>query len=108
MKTSELKELRFEPINDLPEREIAGGFCGDLLSWVMGRAEENQVWFTVMANINVVAVATLADFAAVVFCHGVRPADEIIQKATEEGIPLFVTEHTEYGAAEAFALRMRG
>ena len=108
MKTSDLKALGFEPINDIPEREITGGFCGDLLSWVMGRAEEGQVWFTVMANINVVAVATLADFAAVVFCHGVRPQPEIVQKATEEGIPLFVTEHTEFGAAEAFALKMRG
>ena len=28
------------------DREIDGCYIGDLLSWVMGRAEENNVWLT--------------------------------------------------------------
>ena len=40
-----------------------GVYAGDLLSWVMGRAESGNVWITIMSNINIVAVATLADVA---------------------------------------------
>ena len=29
-------------------RTITGGYCGDLLSWVMGRAKEGNVWSTVL------------------------------------------------------------
>ena len=49
MKLSELKtklcarELYFPD----PEREADGGYCGDFLSFVMQRAPENSVWFTV-------------------------------------------------------------
>ena len=42
-----------------PDREIAGGYCGDLLSWVMGRAQQDNAWITIMSNMNVVAVASL-------------------------------------------------
>ena len=41
-----------------PEREIEGGYCGDLLSWVMGRADSGSAWVTIMSNINIVAVAS--------------------------------------------------
>ena len=48
------------------EREICGCYCGDLLSWVMSRANEGDVWLTVMGNINSVGVAVLADVACIV------------------------------------------
>lgn len=33
-----------------PSREITGGYAGDLLSWVMGRAESGDAWITIMSN----------------------------------------------------------
>ena len=42
-----------------PERVVSGAYMGDLLSWVMGRAQENNAWITIMSNINVAAVASL-------------------------------------------------
>ena len=42
-------------------REVTGGYAGDLLSFVMGRAPENSAWYTVMTNVNVIAVAVLTD-----------------------------------------------
>lgn len=45
------------------EREITGVYIGDLLSWVMGRAKADCAWITIMSNINIVAVASLADTA---------------------------------------------
>ena len=32
------------------EREIDGVYVGDLLSWVMGRAQSDNAWVTIMSN----------------------------------------------------------
>ena len=48
------------------EREIKGVYIGDLLSWVMGRAKADDAWITIMSNINIVAVASLADVACII------------------------------------------
>ena len=47
------------------DRAVTGGYCGDLLSWVMGRAKAGDAWMTVMGNVNAVAVAVLADTACI-------------------------------------------
>ena len=49
-----------------PEREAVGCYAGDLLSWVMGRASADEVWVTIMTNLYIVAVATLADVSCVI------------------------------------------
>ena len=74
-----------------PTREVRGGYCGDLLSWVMGRAESGCVWATIMTNINVVAVASLADVAACVICENCEITDEIIDTAKSKGVNLLRT-----------------
>ena len=43
------------------DRDIDGVYIGDLLSWVMGRAQMDNAWITIMSNVNVIAVASLAD-----------------------------------------------
>ena len=43
------------------DNEVDGCYVGDLLSWVMGRAQAGNVWLTVMGNLNAIAVAALAD-----------------------------------------------
>lgn len=50
-------------------RAVTGGYCGDLLSWVMGRAKEGDAWITVMGNVNAVAVAVLADTACILLAE---------------------------------------
>ena len=57
------------------DREITGGYAGDLLSWVMGRAESGDCWVTIMSNVNVAAVGQLTDCACIVFSevHLQRP-----------------------------------
>ena len=54
-----------------PDREVTGGYVGDLLSWVMGRASAGDAWITIMSNMNVAAVASLADVSCVIFSEGV-------------------------------------
>ena len=36
-------------------RQVATGYAGDLLSFVMGKAPADSAWFTVMTNINICA-----------------------------------------------------
>lgn len=81
-----------------PEREIIGAYAGDLLSWVMGRAQADCAWITIMSNVNVLAVATLADVSTVIFAEGVRPDAEIISVAKEKGVNLISTELPIYEA----------
>jgi len=90
----------FEPLNiPFPNREIKGGYCGDLLSWVMGRAGEDNAWITIMSNINVIAVATLADVSCVIFSEGTRPDDEVLSVAKEKEVNLIVSPLNTYDTA---------
>lgn len=80
---------------------ISGVYCGDLLSWVMGRAEAGQVWCTIMSNQNVAAVAALNDLAAVLLTEGVKPDEALLEKAKAQQITLLGTTLSTYAAANA-------
>lgn len=75
-------------------------YCCDLLSIVMGRAPENSVWITVMANLNTVAVAVLADVACVILSEGVSLDDETVKKAREEGVCVYSSELPSFEIAK--------
>lgn len=81
------------------ERTVSGAYIGDLLSWVMGRANADNAWITIMSNINVVAVASLSDVACVVFAEGVVPDADVIETAKSKGINLLVSEMPIYETA---------
>ena len=82
-----------------PEREVVGGYIGDLLSWVMGRAQESNLWLTIMTNVNVAAVAQLSDVSAVLICEGARPDDNVIATAQDKGVNILLTEEAAYNTA---------
>lgn len=81
------------------DREAVGAYVGDLLSWVMGRAASDSVWVTIMSNVNVIAVATLADVACVVFAEGVTPDKELVELAMSKGVNLLVSNSPAYETA---------
>ncbi|MBQ3817272.1 MAG: hypothetical protein II802_03255 [Clostridia bacterium] len=74
------------------EREVKGGYCGDLLSWVMGHATSDNVWITIMSNVNVLAVASLTDVACIILAEGVEPDDEVIKTAIDKDINILSSE----------------
>ena len=78
------------------DREITGGYVGDLLSWVMGKAESGDMWVTIMTNINVVAVASLVDIACVVIADKAEIGPEVIEKARVQGINLLRSAKSAY------------
>ena len=92
--------LGFTPIcMPEPEREITGCYIGDLLSWVMGRAQADAVWITIMSNVNTVAVASLADVSAVLLAENVTLEESIVQTARQKGVNILSTPLPAYEAA---------
>lgn len=86
-----------------PDREIEGCYCGDLLSWVMGRAKSAQAWITIMSNINIAAVATLSDVSCIILSENVSPDDGVLDTAELRGINILKTEMPTFEAAKELA-----
>ncbi len=84
--------------NDL-DRQIQGGYCGDLLSDVMGNAPNGCLWLTVQTHQNIVSVAVLHEMAAIVLTGGHAPDQETIDKAEEEGVPILMWPNTAFDLA---------
>lgn len=82
-----------------PVREIKGAYVGDLLSWVMGRSKADNVWITIMTNVNVLAVASLTDSSVVIFAENARPDETVIKTACEKGINLLLSTDTSFDTA---------
>ena len=105
MTVNELVErLSLTPIT-LPEgdREVEGVYIGDLLSWVMGRAQADNAWITIMSNLNIVAVATLADVSCIILAEGVTLEDQVAVTAETKGINVLSSDKTAYEVAAALA-----
>ena len=85
-----------------PDRRVTGGYAGDLLSWVMGRAGQDCAWFTIMSNQNVAAVALMADVACVVLTEGVQPDADLLRRAEEKEVTLLGTGEDTYAAVCRF------
>lgn len=81
------------------EREISGVYIGDLLSWVMGRAKADNAWITIMSNINIAAVASLADTACIILAEGVTLESEVAETAEAKGVNILSTEMPAYETA---------
>jgi len=71
--------------------EVTGGYTSDLLSDVMGHAENGKIWITLQTHKNVIAIASLKDLAAVIIIKGLEPDADMLAQAEEEGIPVLGT-----------------
>jgi len=74
------------------EGEVAGGYASDLLSDVMANSREGDIWVTMQAHPNVIAVASLKGLAGIVVVQGRKPEEQTVEKARQEGVPLMVSE----------------
>lgn len=104
MKVSELAGLESFGTVAMPdgEREISGVYIGDLLSWVMGRAKADDAWITIMSNINIVAVASLADVACIILAEGVQLERAVTETAKAKGVNILSCSLPAYEAAKTF------
>ncbi len=100
MTVSSLVDKGFSAVT-LPDgdRTVNGVYIGDLLSWVMSSCSCDNIWLTIMSNINVIAVASLTDASCVILCEGVTLEESIIKEAENKGVNVLSTDKTSYEAA---------
>lgn len=95
-----LKNENFSSVT-LPDgdRVIKDIYIGDLLSWVMGRAKSDDAWITIMSNVNILAVASLADTSCIILAEGVTVDESIKATAIDKEINIISTNLSIYEAA---------
>jgi len=101
MKVKDVAEKLSLKIFSAPEglnRDVTGGYTSDLLSDVMGHAQEGHIWITLQTHKNIMAVASLKDIAAIILVKGFTPEPETIELSQLEGIPVLGS------SSEAFEL----
>ena len=81
------------------DTEIKGGYVSDLLSDVMGFAQEGNVWVTLQTHKNVIAIASLKELACVVLVKGNCPDEDMLEQAKEEEIPVLGTAEQTFEVA---------
>ncbi len=108
MKASELaKDLDLEILNlSAADCEVTGGYCGDLLSWVMSRANSGDAWITVMGNINAIGVAVLADVACIILSESASLDEDALKKAVENDVSIFRSPLNTYSLAVEVSKRI--
>jgi len=79
--------------------EVEKGYCGDLLSNVMAKAQKGDLWFTVQSHQNVIAVALLTEVAAVVIAEDFDIEDKAVKRAEEKGVNVLSSELNSYELA---------
>lgn len=101
MKVKDLANSDLFSIITLPkgDREIDGVYVGDLLSWVMGRAQSDNAWVTIMSNINILAVASLSDISCIILAECVKLDEEVIKTALDKEINILSTDMDIYNTA---------
>ena len=86
-----------------PDRAVTGGYCGDLLSWVMGRAPAGSAWFTVMGNVNALAVCVLAELPCLILCENAVLDEAARARAEVEGVAVLRSPKDAYTLAAALS-----
>jgi serine kinase of HPr protein (carbohydrate metabolism regulator) len=77
---------------DRLDKEISHGYASDLLSDVMGNAKEGDLWVTLQAHQNIVAVAVMKSISGIILVNNRAPDSMTLKKAREEGIPILVSK----------------
>ena len=80
-----------------------GVYAGDLLSRAMSHVEADNLWITIMNNVNVIAVASLADAAAVLLAEDVSLTPDALAAAEEKGICVLSAKQPVYDLCAGIA-----
>lgn len=74
----------------------------DLLSWVMSHAKKGDAWITVLTNVNVPAVALLAEVGCVIIPEDIQVEELTLRKAKENGIIIIGTQYSAFDICKKF------
>lgn len=74
------------------DRTIENVYSCDLLSWVMAKGKHDTAWITVQTHNNILAVASLLEFACVIIPENIEVDQEIIDKANDQNVVMLSTQ----------------
>ncbi len=80
----------------LLERDVTGGYAGDLLSDVLAHSKKGNVWITLQTHTNIVAVASSKELSGIIIVNGRVPEEETLRKAEEENVPMMISSLSTY------------
>lgn len=78
---------------------VMGCYVSDLLSDVLSKSSEGDLWITQHTHSNIVAVASVKGLSVVVVVGGNRVPEETLEKAREQGITLAESGRSAFEAA---------
>ncbi len=96
-----LSELELSPEagKDYLDRNVERGYVSDMMSDVIANCKKGDLWITFQTHLNIAAVASMREIAAVIFIKGRRPGQEVLKKADEMKLPLICSDMTAYELA---------
>jgi len=78
------------------EKEVTGGYTGDLLSDVLANSEQGNLWITIQIHQNIIAVASSKDLSGIIIANGRIPEEETLKSAQKEQIPVLICDLLTY------------
>lgn len=91
---------------DAAQKEVTGGYCGDLLSWVMSKAQEGDCWLTVMGNVNSIGVAVMTDVACILLTENAAFDDDAKLRAEQNGVIVLRSSENAFDLAVKIAEKL--
>ena len=93
-----LEDLNFRLVTEETDtdKEITGLYYGDLLSWVMSRANQGNAWVTVQTHANIIAVATLIEMSCIIIPESIEIEEDTIARANQENMTILSTDLNAY------------
>jgi len=85
-----LKEIPMEVIcgNDNLDVEISRGFSSDMMSNVIAKGGEGDLWITFQTHMNVIAIAQLKKMAGIILIQDRKLIPKALEKAESIGLPV--------------------
>jgi predicted transcriptional regulator len=102
MKISDLVEalsLEVKTSKDGIDNEIKGAYVSDLLSDVMGKSQDGEVWITLQTHLNIVAVAGLKNLSGIIIVGGRPVQEDVMKKAEAEKVLIATTPLSAFETA---------
>jgi len=96
-------------LHSVLDSDIRFGHSSDLLSDVLANAPSEGILVTIQGHLNTIAVAVHAEVHAVILSSGREPEAQVIERATQEGIVLFVSDASTFDTVgQLYELGLRG
>ncbi len=93
------EKLELTTVCEGENRVVKGCHIGDLLSFVMSKAQSGDAWITIQGNVNVPAVASLTDAAMIILAEGVKLDDTALKRAAQEEISVYASDKSAFKLA---------